>query len=203
MIINKAFYMIRHGETEANAAKIMAGSLDSPLTARGRDQAAAARVILENIPIKPSVIVHSQLSRARETAEIMNENLRLPLVEDADLAEMHAGDWEGAPYDLCRSMLDGWHDPPGGETFKTFLARVKSAKNRALSAHQADNAVLFVCHGGVFRAFAKLYERDIWGVRNCELHKFTPAPERKPFPWDAKLYVNESGLAVKDSDSFL
>jgi broad specificity phosphatase PhoE len=202
MIIHKAFYMIRHGETEANAAKIMAGSLDSPLTDKGRAQAAAARDILEQLKRPPAVIVHSQLSRARETAEIMNSNLKAKLIEDADLAEMHAGDWEGTPYDQCRAMLDGWQDPPGGETFANFLSRVKAAKNRALAKYQDERDVLFVCHGGVFRAFAKLYDVDIWGVRNCELHEFTPAPQKNPFPWTAHIYLEKQASNPVLSDSF-
>jgi len=86
------FYMIRHGETEANAARLMAGSLDSPLTPKGRQQAKDTQIIIENLEIKPRAIVHSQLSRARNTAKILNTNLNLPMHEDADLAEWHAGD---------------------------------------------------------------------------------------------------------------
>ena len=72
MIPSKHFYMIRHGQTEANAAQIMAGSIDSPLTALGRQQAKNVHDILENLEIKPKTIIHSHLSRAKETAEILN-----------------------------------------------------------------------------------------------------------------------------------
>ena len=75
MIPLKHFYMIRHGETEANAARIMAGSLDSPLTENGRRQAKTAQVIVNSLAVKPSVIIHSNLSRARETAQIINEEV--------------------------------------------------------------------------------------------------------------------------------
>ena len=89
----KRFYMIRHGQTEANAAQRMAGWLDSPLTDLGRQQADHARKKVEALEDKPQIIVHSQLSRARETAAIINANLNLPMIEDEDYAEMHAGDW--------------------------------------------------------------------------------------------------------------
>ncbi len=200
MIDPKFFYMIRHGETEANAAKIMAGSLDSPLNATGRAQAEATGLIVSQLPVKPKVIIHSQLSRARETAEIINGSLNVPLEQDADLAELHAGDWEGVPYDQCRSLMDGWDDPPGGETFQDFFKRIKNAKNRALKKH--GPGVLIVSHGGVFRAFAKLYDLDIWGVRNCELHEFTPDPESSPFPWRVHRYFYENMLHKQLSDSF-
>jgi broad specificity phosphatase PhoE len=200
MIPLKDFYMIRHGETEANAAKIMAGSLDSPLNQNGRDQAKAVQAVVRALPVKPSVIVHSQLSRARETAEIINEALKLPLYEDPDLAELHAGDWEGVSYDQCRPLLDGWDDPPGGERFEDFFARVRRAKKKALEGH--EGRVLIVSHGGVFRAFAKLYGLNIWGARNCTLHEFLPTPQNQSFPWTAHIYEYENGLKKTLSDSF-
>ena len=41
--------MIRHGETEANAAEIMAGSMDSPLNQTGIKQAHAVKNIIKHI----------------------------------------------------------------------------------------------------------------------------------------------------------
>ena len=199
-ITPKFFYMIRHGQTEANAARLMAGSLDSPLTALGRDQAKAARDIVDNLEKKPEFIIHSHLSRARDTAEIINENLKLPMVEDEDFAEMHAGEWEGAPYEVCDELFHGWVNPPAGETVDQFFNRVKRAKNKALSDDR--ERPLIVCHGGVFRAMAKLYEIDTWGVRNCDLHSFTPNETEQNFPWDVKRIHFEGELIKQPSDSF-
>ncbi len=39
MIPAKPFYMIRHGQTEANRDLILQGQMDSPLTTLGREQA--------------------------------------------------------------------------------------------------------------------------------------------------------------------
>jgi len=186
MIPATPFYMIRHGETEANRARIMAGSLDSPLTDKGRAQAKTIHDILQHLEIKPRTVAHSALSRARETASIINEYLGVPLVEDAGLAEMHSGDWEGVPYDDCPDFLDGWANPPNGETFPEFFQRIKGAKNRVLSAQDAP--VLIVSHGGVFRAFGKLYDLDSLGVENCHLHRFEPRVDRPEFPWTVWQY---------------
>lgn len=199
-IIAKAFYMIRHGETEANKARIMAGSVNSPLTQLGRDQADQARQVIEQLAEKPSVIIHSQLSRARDTARIINQNLGLPMIEDSDYAEMHAGDWEGISYDDCHTMMRGWQDPPNGESFEAFFTRIKRAKNKALK--ETEGTPLIVCHGGVFRAFAKIYGLESWGVHNCQLHHFTPLPTRSPFPWKALSFNADNPAAPQDSDSF-
>lgn len=187
MIPIKHFYMIRHGETEANAARIMAGSLDSPLTDKGRTQAKSVHLAVRSLKIPPKKIIHSHLSRARDTATIINEALGLELHEEPDYAEMHAGDWEGVSYEESRAMLDGWIDAPNGETAQEFLSRVQKAKKAALS--HPEEPVMVVCHGGVFRAFWKLYDIQSSGVQNCKLYEFTPRTSSNDlFPWDVWRY---------------
>lgn len=200
-IHQRSFYMIRHGETEANKARIMAGHIDSPLTDLGRSQADEARKIIAQLAEKPDVIIHSNLSRARDTAAIINNALNVPMIEDSDYAEMHAGDWEGVSYEACDSMMHGWQDPPNGESYEVFLNRVKKAKNKALSSDY--KMPLIVCHGGVFRAFAKLYDVNIWGVKNCHLHRFDPAPNTPIFPWDAACFDDEGTPVPKPSEAFV
>lgn len=181
------FYMIRHGETEANASRIMAGSLDSPLTDNGRRQAYEAQKAVRDLSHKPVAIVHSHLSRARDTASILNEALDLPMHEDEGFAELHAGDWEGVPYEECPDLLTGWPDPPNGEIFDDFMHRIRLAKNRHLEKY--GGPVLIVSHGGVFRAFGKLYGLDIPGsIENCHLHEFHPDQALDPFPWQSWQY---------------
>lgn len=187
MLPAKPFYMIRHGETEANAARVMAGSLDTPLTDKGRAQASVARDIAARLETKPQMIVHSHLSRARDTAQIINEGLGAPMHEDADLAEFHAGEWEGVPYDQCDGLLSGWVNPPGGETHVQFVDRIRRGKHNALSTHDAP--VLLVCHGGVFRGFGKIYGLNVPGVfKNCHLYEFQPDPNNQAFPWRVWSY---------------
>jgi probable phosphoglycerate mutase len=198
MIPAKHFYMIRHGETEANLARIMAGHLDSPLTDTGRRQADNARKIVELLEIKPTLIIHSQLSRARDTARIINSNLNLPMVEDADFAEIFVGSLEGATYEECVEMFHGWVDPPGGETHKEFENRIIRAKKKALENNPGP--VLIVCHGGVFRALWKMYGLDMDGVRNAHLHEFHPKPEQTSFPWLAHFYDYEDKLIKTEAN---
>jgi len=186
----KHFYMIRHGETEHNAKQIMAGSTDSKLTERGITQARKTQTILESLSIKPQAIIHSHLSRARDTANILNEVLNVPLHEDPDLSEWHAGDWEGVHYDECPDLLEKWIDPPGGETLEQFLTRTKRGKNKALAL--SEQPIMIVCHGGVFRAFGKLYGLDSPGVDNCTLYEFKPDPSKTQFPWDIWAYRTEN-----------
>lgn len=186
-IPKKHFYMMRHGQTEANAAEIMAGSMDSPLTELGRRQAAEARDIVATLPVKPVAVFHSPLSRARDTAMIVNEALGAPMFEDPDLAEIHAGEWEGVKYDACIHFLDDWMQAPGGETPEEFFERVRRGKSRAIE--KFEEPVLIVCHGGVMRAFGEIYRKRTPGrFENAHLYEFHPGQEVTDFPWNVYDY---------------
>lgn len=200
----KPFYMIRHGQTEANKAQLLAGSMDSPLTDLGISQAREARFILDALPRKPDVIYHSNLSRARDTARLINEGAALPMKEDAGLAEVHMGDWEGQPYDATDSKWRGLFfeglKPPNGEDLQTFTHRVITSKNKALSA--GHDLPLIVCHGGVFRAFARYYNADNQHTMNCVLHYFEPDSDSLSFPWRVYTYTLNNGGLVESEIEF-
>lgn len=186
MLPVKQFYMIRHGETEANAAQIMAGWTDSPLTETGRQQARKTQKIFLNLEIRPTAIIHSNLSRAKETAEIINQVLNIDLHEDPDLAEMNAGDMEGQPYETVRPLFEGWPIIKNAEHPQEFFDRVKRAKRKALSM---NGPVLIVCHGGVMRAFGEIYGISAPSkFKNAHLHDFHPNDEAMHFPWNVYHY---------------
>ncbi|MBL4804169.1 MAG: histidine phosphatase family protein [Alphaproteobacteria bacterium] len=201
MLPNKPFYMIRHGQTEANAARIMAGSMDSPLTDIGRQQAYDVQNVISALKIKPSAIFHSHLSRARDTATIINEVLNVELFEDADLAELHAGILEGAPYDECQELFTTWPDIPEGETAEEFFERVKRGKAKAINAY--PDPILIVCHGGVMRAFGEIHGVDTPGrFENAHLYGFFPNDNKTHFPWDVFDYrFCEETQSLKKSPS--
>lgn len=183
----KHFYMMRHGQTEANAAEIMAGSTDSPLTELGREQAYAAQKVVKQLAPSPIKIFHSHLSRARDTAAIVNETLKAPMIEDPDLAEICAGDMEGRPWAECTDIFDGWVQTPGGEHPDDFFIRIKRAKKRALDETR-NGSPLIVCHGGVMRAFGAIYRADAPALfRNAHLYEFIPAADEN-FPWQVFDY---------------
>lgn len=180
MIIAKPFYMIRHGESIANRDGYFSGNRDVPLTELGIKQAEAASAIIENLDILPSAIFHSHLERARNTALIINQNLKRALFEDANLGEHHFGDWEGqSPTDI-RPLVDKGVNPPNGEPHAVFHKRVGLGINTAL---QNTELPLIVCHGGVFRGFGGLYGHKIHQIRNCILYYFEPDTPNKEFPW--------------------
>jgi len=85
--------LVRHGETDWNADGRLQGQTDRPLSDFGRRQARQLADELAGEELE--AIYASDLSRARETAEIIGDRLGLATVLDPDLREKDWGTWEG------------------------------------------------------------------------------------------------------------
>ena len=146
------FYFVRHGESEGNAARVFTGQTDSPLTERGRQQAAA--VAEELAKVKFDRIVSSDLSRTRDTAEVIAKRHGISVEVVAELREIDVGNQTGKTFDETRG-LPNWNDDgfvawPGGETLKQVLGRTLGAIER-LTRESPGKTILVVGHGGVNR----------------------------------------------------
>ena len=139
-LFRRPFYFVRHGETETNLQRLVAGSIDTPLTARGRQQALDAAQVLAKQAI--TAVYSSPLRRARDTATPIAERLRLSIIVLPALAERTWGLLEGQP----RASRVRGITPEGAETPNAFAARILSAL-----AQIDTEAPLIVGHSGVFR----------------------------------------------------
>jgi len=146
------FYFVRHGQSEGNAARVFTGQTDSPLTALGRQQAAAVADELANV--KFDRIVSSDLSRTRDTAEVIAKRHGLPVEVVPELREINVGDRTGKTFDETRGLPnwsdDGFVSWPGGESLDQVLARTLGAIDR-LIRESTGKTILIVGHGGVNR----------------------------------------------------
>jgi broad specificity phosphatase PhoE len=153
-----AVLLARHGETEDNCPPLrFQGWRDTPLNDRGRQQAAelAARLAGQGL----ASIWSSDLSRARETAEIVAGALRLPVCLDARLREGYRGRWEGHLFeDVARDepeLFAGWEHAgrswrfPDGESLQDQLDRVSACVEEVRATGRLP--ALVVCHGGSVR----------------------------------------------------
>jgi broad specificity phosphatase PhoE len=148
----RRFWFLRHGQTDWNARGVSQGAVDVPLNETGRAQARAAAPLLEGRGIIG--IVASPMSRARETAEIVNQTLRLPLDFEPDLREVMFGGQEGKPLaPWFQQWLDGEFTPPDAESFAELTARAAGALQRVLAR---PGPLLIVSHGAIFRAMRGL-----------------------------------------------
>ena len=152
MTVPTTFYFVRHGESEGNAAGRFTGQTDSPLTARGRQQAQA--IADELASVRFDRIVSSDLSRTRDTAEAIANRQGLKVEVLPELREIDVGERTGKPFDEVRG-LPNWTDDgfvawPGGETLDRVITRVLGVIER-LVRESPGKTILIVGHGGVNR----------------------------------------------------
>src|SRR5882757_352319 len=134
--------LVRHGETDWNAEGKLQGHTDRPLNDYGRRQAQVLgdRLAAEQI----DALYASDLSRARETAEILGAKLGLAVDVDPDLREKNWGTWEGLTSD---ERLEVAYE---GETSEAHRERMLRAVERIVERHP-EGRVIVVTHGGSLR----------------------------------------------------
>jgi probable phosphoglycerate mutase len=150
-------YLIRHGEAWGNVEPILAGmNGDKGLTPRGVAQAERLRDRLASRELKVDVLIASTLPRARQTAEIIQPALDLPIIMDDEVQELMIGEADGMTNQAAWAKF-GQPDfdaqplrriAPGGESWPEFMLRVGRALSR-ISAEHAGKSIMVVCHGGV------------------------------------------------------
>ena len=154
-----AVLLARHGQTNDNVPPLrFQGWHDTPLNDTGRRQAHELAERLEGEGIIS--LWSSDLSRARETAEIVGGRLGLEIRLDARLREGNRGRWEGRlfddvardepePYAAWMRAGAGWRFP-GGESLAEQQQRVLACLDDIRAAGRSP--ALAVCHGGSIRA---------------------------------------------------
>lgn len=151
-------FLARHGETNDNLEPFrFQGYTDTPLNETGRAQAhkLAQRVAPDGF----ASLWASDLSRARETAEIVGARIGLTPTLDPRLREGYRGRWEGH---LMRDiegtepeLYAAWRRPdpdfrfPEGESLPEQQERVSAAL--AAIHRTGPLPALAVCHGGSIR----------------------------------------------------
>lgn len=126
-----------------------------PLTAEGREQAAAAAKLLDGIAFDR--VVTSGLPRTLETAQIVAPSAEPE--SSPELREIESGRLDEIPEDEVEAaFVEVWRDVVpedtrflGGETIRSLLDRVLPAVDRLIGDPDWD-VLLAVLHGGVNRA---------------------------------------------------
>lgn len=185
--------LLRHGESEWNAAGRWQGQADPPLSDLGRLQAQHAVRALGEV----DAMVSSDLQRAVETAAIISSELGVgPVVVDPDLRERHAGEWQGltraeierdwpgylgppppiegqpstgpaseAAERRARSSPDLTRRPPGWESDESLMERAVGALVR-IHELVPGGEVITVTHGGLVYVLEKMLGADFVRLPN-------------------------------------
>jgi broad specificity phosphatase PhoE len=152
-------YIVRHGETEWNAAGRIQGHTDVALSEKGRRQAKTLAQRLADVPFHAAYA--SDLRRASETAQIIVGERDIPLVTTPQLREYHKGVFEGLtnaeierryPEQFAASVINDLDfAPTGGESIRQTTSRLAAFVASLRERHPEDN-LLVVGHGGSLRS---------------------------------------------------
>jgi len=154
--------LVRHGRTLLTETHRISGrgGEDPQLSEVGRSDAAKVASELNRVGLdgplakvlRPEVIVSSPIARTRETAEVIANQLGIPVVLNEDIAEIAFGDWDGH---TNQEVAQNWPDlyeqwrgdhriapPGGGESLEEFDARVQRGLLDILDTHEGKTVVV-------------------------------------------------------------
>ena len=155
-------YLVRHGQSIHNEKQIVAGQLDSQLTARGIADACSVASAIGRSDF--DLIYCSDLKRARETTQVIVDRLRIdcPLKVSPLLRELDYGEYTNRPVTEAFAALNYKivqdQRYPGGESFQDLEKRV----TRFASSFRAEiegKRTLVVAHAGSIRMLLIVLDR--------------------------------------------
>ena len=151
--------LVRHGQTAWNAEGRAQGHTDVGLDETGRSQSEAMATVLAGLD--PTLLVTSDLARARETAAFLEKQTGLTAVEDPRWREYDLGERTGLTLSEFGEHLgveyDGWWDVhahievPGAESADELAARVLPAFEEVLERLGEGETAVVVTHGASLR----------------------------------------------------
>ncbi len=155
--------LLRHGETELSHT--LRGSTDDALTDSGwqQMQQTVDQFLKNNSPNPWDIVFSSPLQRCALFADEIASNLKLELILDRNLQEMHFGDWEAVStqeiYEKQPDVLAQFWEtptrfsPPNAETMQQFQQRILNAMRQIQGSMQHNQFAhaMVVTHGGVIK----------------------------------------------------
>lgn len=190
--------LLRHARTAYNAGLRLQGQIDIPLDEVGRWQAEQGAAALA-ASHKASLVVSSDLQRARDTAVAYARHLGLDVVTDAGLRERSFGEWEGMtdaeiaerwPEEHAVWRSGGEPEANGVESKAVTARRMEEAVLRHAESLGSGETLVVVSHGSaITQAIARLLGLDpatwrgLHGLHNVHWsHLRASGPGAAP-PW--------------------
>lgn len=173
-------YFTRHGETVWNVENKICGMTDSPLTARGQEQARQLGALVRGSGLQIDEILYSPLSRAADTAKAIAVATGLPARCEPRLREQCFGKYEGTPRDGAEFRISKTHFADrydGGESMMQLAQRIYNLLDELKAA--TGKTYLLVAHNGIARVVHSYFydmtneEYAAAGIKNCQLVEYT------------------------------
>jgi broad specificity phosphatase PhoE len=172
----RLFIFARHAESAANTAHLINSDPAHRigLTRHGQQQARLLGEQLAHLQIDQAVC--TRFLRTRQTIELALANRRVSLRVDADLDEVNAGTFDGAPITAYWSWKEQHRQSdrfPGGESLDAAARRYTAAVRRLLD--RREQTTLIVCH--------ELALRSIVAAAGTTPHRHGPAEVANATPY--------------------
>ena len=183
-------YIIRHGKTELNKAKVLQGRSNFPLNEEGMLQARAAAELLGDVSF--SRVFSSPLTRAVQTAEILAPHIK-PVIDER-LIEMDYGPYEGAdlthlPPEILTFFSDFVHNPaPDG--MEQLSSVVERAGAFLEDIRQISGDILISTHAiamkGILEYLSPESKGGYWSkyIGNCGIYLSTNSEGEFGVPYE-------------------
>ena len=141
--------LFRHGQTDWNINFLLQGVTDIPMNSTGIAQVkTAARALRRD---DWDLVLTSPLGRARETAEIIAEQLGFDDIHQQELlVERSFGEAEGLAYDQWKLKYSNLDEIPGGESKSELTARSELLLQTFARTHPGKR-ILAISHGALIR----------------------------------------------------
>ena len=163
------FCLVRHGETDWNAARRLQGHTDIDLNAKGLAQAKQMASALLKIQLQFDVLYTSDLQRAAKTAQAIETLLNASAIPNAKLRERHLGALQGLTTDEAPKLEpELWQshvsrnlseELRGGESINQFARRIEMALESIRKQH-LGKTILLVSHGGALDMMYRLASKQ-------------------------------------------
>ncbi|MGM0956998.1 MAG: histidine phosphatase family protein [Bacillota bacterium] len=157
--------LVRHGETDWNAAKRIQGRTDIPLNDTGKWQAEQTGLYLKNVHW--DVVISSPLTRAKETAHLILKHVDAPLVIMDDFIERDYGDAEGMSFEERQKLFPD-KQYPNMEPLEAIQDRMVEGIEKVRAAYP-NQQVLIVAHGAAIHALLTTLADEHLGLENTRL----------------------------------
>lgn len=174
-------YLTRHGETQWNTQGRVQGSLDSPLTTKGKNDANLLGLRLEKINI--DYAYSSSQKRAIDTCKIIMANQDGEIEICENLRELGVGAWEGLTYiEIEEKYPEEYYNymnhpilyeaKNGGEKLSDLASRLRSFLDDI--KHKNFKNILVVTHGLTYMMLINICEnKDIYDLSDNSVPKGT------------------------------
>lgn len=178
-------FMVRHGQTDSNAAKrIMGQRVDESLNEEGRRQSEELAKGIAGMAF--DVIFSSPLKRAAETAAILGRERKVQIVHRDELKERDFGSLSGMTWAEAAAVaqrdLEEFRMADRGQKYDYRLWGGESAedvKKRLLDfvgdmkKEYSGKSVLIIAHSGIVRLAHHLFrEQRVEQIHNASIEEF-------------------------------